>query len=199
MAIGYVAQTNNNLAIAIGNNTIASAPNSVALGNSIQVGGTYSVGIGLDNVNRGFNRPNVMVIMGGNVGIGTTNPTNILTIQQGSPTDPIADAWTTYSSKRWKTNIYEIEDALDKVMNLRGVSYDWKVDGRHDIGLIAEEVGEVIPEIVAFEENGIDAKSVDYARIVAVLVQGIKEQQKQIEKQEAAIETLTKRITALEK
>lgn len=73
---------------------------------------------------------------------------------------------------------------------LRGVSYDWKADGRHDIGLIAEQVGQVIPEFVAYEENGTDTKSIDYARLVAVLIEAIKEQQKQIEKQQAAIDAL---------
>ena len=63
---------------------------------------------------------------------------------------------------------------------LRGVTYDWKASGKHDIGLIAEEVGEVIPEIVAYEENGVDAKSVDYPRLVAVLIEAIKEQQLEI-------------------
>ncbi|MFC1483907.1 tail fiber domain-containing protein, partial [Candidatus Neomarinimicrobiota bacterium] len=122
-----------------------------------------------------------------NVGFGTLRNTNILTVAQRSRTDPIADAWTTYSSRRWKTNIVPIDGALDKVMRLRGVYYDWKVDGKHDVGLIAEEVGEVIPEIVAYEENGIDAQSVDYARLVALLIEGMKEQQKEIEALKAAL------------
>ncbi|MFQ5641432.1 MAG: tail fiber domain-containing protein [bacterium] len=137
------------------------------------------------------------ILANGNVGIGTY-PTNIFTIQQNSATDPIADAWTTYSSRRWKTNIKTLNNPLDKVQRLRGVSFDWKADGKHDIGLIAEEVGEVIPEVVEYEENGIDAKSVAYARLVAVLIEAVKEQQKRIEKQQAAIANLSKRIAALE-
>jgi hypothetical protein len=140
----------------------------------------------------------VVINDGGNVGIGTANPANILTVVQGSDTDPIADAWTTYSSRRWKTNIRPMEGSLDKVKRLRGVSYDRKADGKPDIGLIAEEVGEVIPEVVSYEENGKDAKSVDYARLVAVLVEAIKEQQKEFEKQKAAIDALVNRVTALE-
>jgi hypothetical protein len=138
---------------------------------------------------------------GGNVGIGDVGdvtPSNILTVDQGSATDPIADAWTTYSSRRWKTNIEPIDGALDKVQRLRGVSFDWKENGQPDLGLIAEEVGEVIPEVVAFEENGKDAKSVDYARLVAVLIEAMKEQQKEIEQQNAIIQTLHNRVTALE-
>ena len=65
---------------------------------------------------------------------------------------------------------------------MRGVTYEWKANGKHDVGLIAEEVGEIIPEVVEYEENGVDAKSVDYARLVAVLIEAVKEQQKMIEK-----------------
>jgi hypothetical protein len=143
----------------------------------------------------------VAISAGGNVGIGEVGditPSNILTVDQGSATDPIADAWTTYSSRRWKTNIKPIEGAVDKVQRLRGVSFDWKENGQPDIGLIAEEVGEVIPEVVAYEENGEDAKSVDYARLVALLIEAVKEQQKEIEQQKTTIQTLQNRVTALE-
>jgi hypothetical protein len=127
-------------------------------------------------------RSNSLVLgNGANIGIGTSAPANILTIQQNSATDPIADAWTTYSSRRWKTNIHTIEDALGKVERLRGVTFDWHADGKRDLGFIAEEVGAVLPELVAYEDNGTDAKSLDYARLTAVLVEAIKEQQRQIE------------------
>ncbi len=128
----------------------------------------------------------------GKVGIGllTGVPGNILTVVQGSATDPIADGWTTYSSKRWKKNIQPINNALDKVQRLRGVTFDWKKDGKHDIGLVAEEVGQVIPEVVAYESNKKDAKSVDYARLVALLIEAVKAQQQQIEQLKATVESL---------
>ena len=126
----------------------------------------------------------------GFVGIGSTDHSNILTIKQNSATDPIADAWTTYSSRRWKKNIKPLEGALDKVMRLQGVSYDWKANGKHDIGLIAEDVGKVIPEVVAYEKNGIDAKSVNYARLVSVLIEAVKDQQKQIEDLKSRINSI---------
>jgi len=102
----------------------------------------------------------------------------------------IANAWNTYSSRRWKTNIQTIQGALEKVERLRGVSFDWKETGGHDIGLIAEEVGEVVPEIVDYEENGQDARSVDYARLTALLIGAIKEQQAQISKMKSELEGL---------
>jgi hypothetical protein len=134
----------------------------------------------------------------GNFGIGTTNATNILTVKQSSGTDPIADAWTIYSSARWKTNVQTIAGALDQVQRLRGVSFDWKADGTHDIGLIAEEVGQVVPEVVAYEENGKDAKSVDYARLVAVLIEAVKEQHSQIGELKVEVEGLKGKIRLAE-
>ncbi|MDA2922964.1 tail fiber domain-containing protein, partial [Patescibacteria group bacterium AH-259-L07] len=110
-------------------------------------------------------------------------------------TDPIADAWTTYSSRRWKQNIQPIQGALDKVKALNGVYFNWKADGKRDIGMIAEEVGAVIPEVVVYEENGIDAKSLDYARLTTVLIEAIKEQG---EVHQAQIKALEAKIQALE-
>jgi hypothetical protein len=88
-----------------------------------------------------------------------------------------APDWGSISSRRWKTNIESISDPLTKVNNLRGVYYDWipEKGGRHDIGFIAEEVGEVLPEIVSYEENRIDAIAMDYTKIPALLVEAIKE------------------------
>ena len=126
----------------------------------------------------------------GNVGIGDASPSNVLTVPQNSTTDPIADAWTTYSSRRWKKDIETFEGALETVGELRGVRYRWKETEKADVGFIAEEVGAVLPELVHFEENGVDARSVDYARMTAVLVQAVNEQQALIEELRADVERL---------
>ena len=105
------------------------------------------------------------------VGINTNAPSEALHVNGNA----LADAHTTPSSRRWKTNIQTIDNALETVQKLRGVTYDWKETGKHDIGLVAEEVGAVIPEIVEYEENGVDAKSVDYPRLVAVLIEAVKD------------------------
>ena len=99
------------------------------------------------------------------------------------------------SSIRWKRNIQEIDGALDKVMSLRGVYFDWdeKHGGKHDMGFIAEEIGKVIPEIVSYEPDGVYATGVDYGAITPMLVQAIKEQQRQIEELKAQIRKLKKR------
>jgi hypothetical protein len=102
----------------------------------------------------------------------------------------LANRWDTYSSRRWKTNIQTIQGALDSVERLRGVSFDWKQNGAHDIGLIAEEVGEVIPEIVTYEENGKDAKALDYARLAPLLVEAVKELKKENEALKSRLDKL---------
>jgi hypothetical protein len=124
------------------------------------------------------------------IGIGVWPISNILHIQQDSPTDPIADAWTVYSSKRWKKNIEPIEGALEKVEQLRGVSFEWESNDKHDIGMIAEEVGEVVPEVVTYEENGQDAQSIDYGRLTAILVEAVKELKAENEDLRSRIEKL---------
>jgi len=92
----------------------------------------------------------------------------------------LADGWATYSSRRWKSNIQTLPDALSKVEKLRGVSYTLKATGKREIGVIAEEVGEVVPEVVSWEANGKDAQSVDYTRLTALLIEATKEQQAEI-------------------
>lgn len=79
-----------------------------------------------------------------------------------------------------KENVKPIESALDKVTSLNGVSFNWKHSGDADIGFIAQEVEEVLPDLV--KTNATDGiKSVSYQNIVAVLVEAMKEQQKMIE------------------
>ena len=76
-----------------------------------------------------------------------------------------------------KEDIQTIENPLEKVQALRGVSYKWKDTGRKDIGLVANEVEEVLPELVV--EKG--HKHIDYGHMIGLLVEAMKEQQKEIE------------------
>ena len=111
----------------------------------------------------------------------------------------LADGWVTYSSRRWKTNVQTLHGALDKVAKLRGVSYDLKSNGKHEVGVIAEEVGAVIPEIVQWEKNGKDAAGVDYSRLAALLIEAVKEQQRQALAKDRKIARLTTQVHQLHK
>jgi len=81
---------------------------------------------------------------------------------------------TATSDERLKSDIKTIDNALDKVMNMRGVSYVKQAE--KGIGVIAQEIEKVLPEVVTDGEY----KSVAYGNIVGVLIEAIKEQQKQI-------------------
>jgi hypothetical protein len=86
------------------------------------------------------------------------------------------------SDKRLKDNIKNIANPLEKLEKLNGVEFDWndKQDlyKGHDIGVIAQEVEKVLPEIVDTREDG--HKAVKYDRMVALLIEAVKEQQQQI-------------------
>lgn len=94
------------------------------------------------------------------------------------------------SDERAKVNVVELESSLDKVLSLRGVSFDWNPEvvpslaeeQDRQIGLIAQEVEEIVPEVVSVEKvEGQELKSVRYENLVALLIEGMKEQQQQIE------------------
>lgn len=98
-----------------------------------------------------------------------------------------AQGFAQASSRRFKDNVRPIEGALDKIQKLQGVSFDWKAErgGAADIGLIAEDVEQVLPELVSRDDSEGAVQGVRYANVVAVTVEGIKAQQTQIEKLEA--------------
>jgi hypothetical protein len=78
-----------------------------------------------------------------------------------------------------KENITDTKYGLDDIMKLRGVDFDWKRKGRgRDVGVLAQEVEAVIPELVK-EHDGLNGrerfKSVDYNKLVPVLIESIKE------------------------
>ena len=93
-------------------------------------------------------------------------------------------------------SIETLPDALGKVERLRGVSYDLKENGKHQIGVIAEEVGKVIPEVVEWDKNGNDANGVDYSRLTAALIEAVKQQQAMLRAQAASIHELKAQVRA---
>jgi hypothetical protein len=92
-----------------------------------------------------------------------------------------SSAWSSTSDKRLKKNITTIDNPLSKVLKLRGVSYEWLDEAKpgKQIGFIAQETLEVLPEVVTGTEQ--TTYSMQYAPITALLVEAIKEQQKVID------------------
>jgi hypothetical protein len=90
------------------------------------------------------------------------------------------------SDIRFKENIVPIQNALDKIRKISGNTYDWKEENKiehgyegNDVGVIAQEIEAVLPQLVQTRESGF--KAVKYDKLVALLIEGIKEQQLQIE------------------
>ena len=104
------------------------------------------------------------------------------------------------SSIRWKKNLTPINNPLEKVKAIRGVYFDWDNEhgGQHDVGMIAEEVGKVLPEIVVYEENGVDASGMDYSKTTPLLLEAIKAQQAEIEQLMEEINKLKEKIKNME-
>jgi hypothetical protein len=95
-----------------------------------------------------------------------------------------------------KENIQPLESSLDKVLKLKGVSFNKKATPEvKEIGFIAQEIEEIIPELVTETEEGI--KTVSYSRVTAVLVETIKEQQAQIDELKELVFKLTEKVNTL--
>ena len=101
------------------------------------------------------------------------------------------------SDIRFKENIKPIENALDKIRKISGNTYDWKEENKvehgyegNDVGVIAQEVEAILPQLVQTRESGY--KAVKYDKLVALLIEGIKEQQLQIEDLKIEIKDLKK-------
>jgi hypothetical protein len=125
----------------------------------------------------------------GGVGIGTTSPAATLDIAAGYTT--LADAWSTRSSRRFKTNIRPLQGALEKFVQLQGVSYERKADGKHEIGVVAEDVDQVVPEVVSRDPRSQEVQGLDYSRLAALLIEAVKTQQAEIQQLKAQVLQLT--------
>lgn len=96
---------------------------------------------------------------------------------------------TCSSSLRYKTNVVTFADGLDLIHRLRPVTFDWKTDSSHDLGLVAEEVAKVSRLLVTHNADG-EIEGVKYDRVAVVLVNAVKEQQAMIERQQREIADL---------
>ena len=91
-----------------------------------------------------------------------------------------ANEFDALSDINYKKNIKTVENGLDKIVSLRGVSYDWKQSDRSSYGVIAQELEEVLPELV-HGGFGSDPKTVNYNGIIGVMIESIKELKQEVE------------------
>ena len=150
----------------------------------------------------------------GNFGIGTTSPTAkvhivgtgttvsttalyvanssnnfIFSVQDNGTVRAANDIIAFYSSdKNLKTNIQPLSNPIEKIKQIGGYEFDWKPESDHtghDVGVIAQEIESILPEVVTTRDNGY--KAVRYEKIVPLLIEAIKEQQKQIDELKALL------------
>ena len=164
---------------------------TVASGSGQHVGGKY---------NLHGNTTSLFVI--GN-GVDTNNRSDIFRVNQtdvqitGSlkVTGDVV-AYST-SDRNFKENITPIPNAIEKITKISGNTYDWKEENKdihgfegNDVGVIAQEIESVLPQLVTTRENGY--KAVKYDKLVALLIEGIKEQQIKIDNLTIDVENLKK-------
>ena len=112
------------------------------------------------------------------------------------------------SDARYKKRIQPLQGALSSILELRGVTYDWRTEAypemafteEEQVGFIAQELEQVYPQFVVTNDEGY--KSVDYARLTPVLVEAIKEQQRLIndlQRSTSSLHQLSARIDQLER
>jgi hypothetical protein len=141
----------------------------------------FAAGIGsFTNQTHSTAATNGAVIVLGGIGIGKTSYFGQDIICNGSVT---AD-----SDERLKENIETIDNALEKTLQLRGVRFTKKFTGAQEIGVIAQEVEKVIPEVVKNNEN--DIKSVAYGNMVGLLIEAVKELTHKVDKLQSEIDEL---------
>ncbi len=168
-AIGWIDPTNDVTGYTSADN------GSVYIGSSTN----HSLNLTTNRTNR------VTITSSGDVGIGTANPSYELHVIG----DIHASGTVTSSDKRFKKNIQVLGNNLEKLTQLKGVSFEWRTDefpengfkSGIDIGVIAQEVEKVFPEVVSTDNDGY--KSVAYNKLVAPMIEAIKEQQAMIEQQ----------------
>ena len=175
-------------------------------------GGYYGAfGVGTSVGIYGSGGPTGVGIYGHNSKIGVRGDGTIYDFYAGGAgTD-----YGTASSMRWKDNVVEIDPqiALNKILQIKGSYFDWNIyDDKHDLGFIAEEIGQIVPEVVQYEtdlsdpsnwyvdENGIKrlyAEGVDYGALTPMLVQAIKGQQEIIDGQNELISSINEKLNVL--
>ena len=131
----------------------------------------------------------------GKVGVGFSSPTVTLEVAPGGGT--LADAWNVRSSRAFKTKIQPLTSALEKIQSLQGVSYETKANGKQEIGLIAEDVDRVVPEVILRDPLTKEVEGLDYSRLSALLIEAVKSQQAELQSQKAEIERLKGQIERL--
>ena len=141
-------------------------------------GGVFLYGRGGNNTLRIANSSGygIEIIDNGKVGIGTITPGYLLQVgESGDGTQARANAWNTFSDARLKKDLEKINSPFDILAPISGYYFHWKegTDKSRHVGILAQDVELTLPEAVSIDDEGM--KSVDYDRLVPVLINAVKE------------------------
>jgi len=128
-----------------------------------------------------------------------TNGTMYYTSESYATYNMFAVSFVPTSDRRIKENFEPLENSLDKVKGLQGVSYNRTEDitKRREIGFVAQDVQEVVPEFVHYHEDT-DTYGIAYDKMTALITEALKEEDQKVIALEARITELEARLTALE-
>ena len=137
---------------------------------------------------------------GGKVGIGTASPSEKLHVIGNI----LASGTITPSDRRFKKDVVTLDNALARVLRMRGVVFSWRPDefpergfsDARQVGFIAQEMKEIVPEIVFEGSDGY--LSIDYAKLTPFLVEAIQTQEEELAELRRANEELDRRVADLE-
>ena len=226
IAMGESTKTIGDSSTAMGTGTTASGDSSTAMGVGSKASGDASTAMGATTTASDYislsigqyNKSNATVTSGGSATTYSANNTAFV-IGNGTAPNALSDAFkvmfngdatvskdltvngvvNTSSDARLKTDIMSLGGTLTKLLLIDGKSYTTKKDGRQTIGVLAQDIQEVFPELVTTDDN--DMLAVNYQGLVPVLINALKEQQVEIETQQAEIDKLKEqeeRIARLE-
>ncbi|NBO98973.1 MAG: tail fiber domain-containing protein [Proteobacteria bacterium] len=173
------ATFNNNVTIAAGGLTITSGVATIGGGLTVNSGGVAATGN--SSIDGTLTVSGVSTFTNGTTSSSPSNGAVVITggLGVGGPINAAGDI-TAYATSdvRLKTNVTTIESALDKILKLSGIKFDWKPESGHegtDYGVLAHEVEAVLPEIVTTRPGEEKYKAVRYEKLIPVLIEAIKE------------------------
>ena len=223
-ALGYETTASGIISTAMGYKTIASGEYTTALGykakalgysstaiGNITVTGPGSVGINLGGTGAVISSTSIFSVLNGRVGIDTPSPSEVLDVDGKVRVRDFYTSGATYdvqvkstgelvrvtSSKRYKTDIHDLEVNPLDVLTLQARRFTWKETGEKDIGLIAEEVDKVLKDLVVYDEQG-RPDGVSYDKISLYLLEVIKKQNEEIKSQQEQINQLQQDIEEIQ-
>jgi prepilin-type N-terminal cleavage/methylation domain-containing protein len=139
------------------------------------------------------------VVMWGNLGIATTNPSDRLVVVSDGTTVGryTTGGWTHTSDGRLKRNISPIESSLEKILKLQGVEFQFTSDPKQEkqLGFIAQDVEQVFPQVVQTDNEGF--KTMAYGNLVAPLVEAVKDMFNRLIKTESRQKELDRQVASL--